>query len=552
MRKKRKQATIEVENPETFISDGQGNLTDVETQAEVVAPTVEQEVTKIEPSTVKEDAVPTADDIIKGVYSPMQKSVDVIGEGAEKTNNVWQKPDASQLTAPDESKLTIVDDMKQANQGLEFQDNVSSPTSGKENMYMNAVIQRAKAKGGLTAENIQASQKELGVPKQTLSALENDITLEKPKTEEVVKEVEKEKAKPKYEDALLELFQSQKPNVLKDLGFAKYKDYNVPDDLLNYHGKNLTKVVSQITDKDGKPISEEDQKKIIRRIRGIRAADALTKIANIVGQAVAVSQGGTPVKMDNSTILGNIHKNAQTKKDAWIKQMLDYKEKQDDNAYKMYTLGLKEKEIDLNALDKQARRQYENQKLAIDKALAENKITASQHQMYLGQAKLDAMIANNNARNAIAQQRADAYEAKNTAANALAKDYKLFTVGNSYQTINRHQIKSATGALVDALVKNTKAANDKKYTSDGAKQYWNGKDIEQIKKDAKASEQFIQEVLSSYPDMAKVVAPYFSDAETTVAVTSALGNPYGYSYGGDYSSDETTTDSEITDDYLDQ
>ena len=229
------------------------------------------------------------------------------------------------------------------------------------------------------------------------------------------------------------------------------------------------------------------------------------QIANIATQAAAVSQGGTPVKMDNSSILGKIHKNAQAKKDAWIKQMLDYKEKQDDNAYKMYTLGLKEKEIDLNALDKQARRQYENQKLAIDKALAENKITASQHQMMLGQAKLDAMIANNNTRNAIAQQRANTYTNRNVAEKVFLNNYRHYNINGNDYVIPRTQQTILAGYLID-YINDAKNAKLKKGISENLKKYLEGQTAEQTKKDAKQAELFIAQALGEIgKDVANVI-----------------------------------------------
>jgi hypothetical protein len=249
--------------------------------------------------------------------------------GLENSLSNWQKPNVPQGDIPDESKLTIVEDIKN-NKELK---STTTPSESQAiyNMYMDSVIERAKGmEGGLTSENIQKAQQELSVPRLKQSSLDTNITFEEkkeeqPKTAETPQATEEKK---QFGDDWLYEFSkiNPKPNVLSDLGFHGFEKHSVPDNLLNLWGKDLKGAIDDIKDENGNSLTDEQKKKILRRIRGVRAGQALMQIANIATQAAAVSQGGTPVKMDNSSILGKIHNQAQAKQDAWLKQAIKAKE----------------------------------------------------------------------------------------------------------------------------------------------------------------------------------------------------------------------------------
>ena len=419
MRRRKDDAEVTAERTDMFLADGQGNVVDnpqVVANVEQQEPTTENtnkdanvpttngtEVAKVSSVEDKKEATtPNADDIIKGVY----------------------QPNLSFSTTP----LQEVPEVKPV---------ISS--------YQEAINK------GVTAENLGVA-KSAGVdttlPKVKMELPKNDVAhdaLKKvmdeqtktPKTEEEVEAVEE--TKPQVKDALLELFQSQKPNVLKDLGLSRFKDYNAPDDLLNYYGKNLRDAIGQITDKDRNPISEEDRKKILRRIRGVRAGDALMKIANIAAQAYGVSQGGTPVKMDNSTILGNIHKNAQAKKDAWIKQMLDYKKKQDENNYKMFTANTDWQKAVWDNQNKQA----------------ENKINTYKAETERGKAQADyeykqGLLSQKEYSNQTARIKANNDALKNGTAEEKAEAQKEINYRKDYRIIYYNDAKGQRRAMVVA------------------------------------------------------------------------------------------------------
>lgn len=418
----------------------------------------------------------------------------------EEQPNAWVKPTIPQADIPDATKLPIIEELKQANQELKFQDNISSPISAQENMYMDAVIQRAKSKGGLTAENIQQAQKDLSVPRQTFSALENDITLEKETPKPEVTEEEQQTIYP--EDWMMTYKKiNPKPNVLSDLGLAGYENYNVPDDLLNYSGKNLNTAIDQITDKDGNQLTDEQKKKILRRIRGVRAGDALMKIANITGQAVGVGMGGAPVAMDNVPILQRIGANAQAKQDAWIKQALKAKEQEDTNRYNMLKLGLDEKKLNMDLWDKQTKAQYNAAKLELDKLLAEHKINYDQYNMMLNAKKLEASIENNNRKNAIAQQNADTRRAKTSATDTLLKNYTHYRINGNDYVIPRNQIRNLAGYLVKAVTDDKNSKTIDPNWLERTKKYYEGENAQKTMNDARQSELFIADAIANIPSI---------------------------------------------------
>lgn len=220
-----------------------------------------------------------------------------------------------------------------------------------------------------------------------------------------------------------------KPNVLADLGFHGFEKYNVPDNLLKLWGKDLTGAIDSITDENGNHLTDEQKKRIKRRIRGVRAGQALMQIANIATQAAAVSQGGTPVKMDNSSILGKIHNQAQAKQDAWLKQALKAKETANKNKMDMLNYQLdwmKALWDNQNNLEKNKLKAYE-----LDLKLSQQQTDAEYKQGLLTQKDYSNQTArikaNNDAlQNGNAQQKAEAQKEIN-----LRKDYRILYYNDS-------------------------------------------------------------------------------------------------------------------------
>ncbi|MBQ7818104.1 MAG: hypothetical protein IJ341_00240 [Bacteroidales bacterium] len=363
--------------------------------------------------------------------------------------------------------------------------------------------------GGLTYENIQRAydlvktggniDTSLPEPKAELpkaKTLEETITspVVTPEIKVPAPQAEEAESKTYPEDWLMTYKKANpKPNVLNDLGLAGYENYNVPDDLLNYFGKNLKTAIDQITDKDGKPLTEEQKKKILRRIRGVRVGDALMKIANITGQAVGVGMGGRPVAMDNVPILQRIGANAQAKQDAWIKQALKAKEQDDKNKYN-------EAKLNMDLWDRETKAQYNAEKLALDKLKAQNKINETQYNMLLNAKKLEAAIANNNRKNAIAQQRADAYEKDRAASNAIMKNNRHYYLNGVPYVVPSSQLNKMAGSLISEL-----ADEKNKNIVDGSpmlQEYLKKENIEAIKKDANKAEQFLGYITTTHPEIA--------------------------------------------------
>lgn len=371
--------------------------------------------------------------------------------------------------------------------------------------------------GGLTYENIQRAydlvktggniDTSLPEPKAELpkaKTLEETISSPVVTPEIKVPEPQAEEAESKTypEDWLMTYKKANpKPNVLNDLGLAGYENYNVPDDLLNYFGKNLKTAIDQITDKDGNPLTEEQKKKILRRIRGVRAGDALMKIANITGQAVGVGMGGTPVAMDNVPILQRIGANAQAKQDAWIKQALKAKEQEDTNRYNMLKLGLDEKKLNMDLWDKQTKNQYNAAKLELDKLLAEHKINYDQYNMMLNAKKLEASIENNNRKNAIAQQNADTRRAKTSASDTLLKNYTHYRINGNDYVIPRNQIRNLAGYLIKAVTDDKNSKTIDPNWLERTKKYYEGENAQKTMNDARQSELFIADAIANIPSI---------------------------------------------------
>lgn len=371
---------------------------------------VETQATEETPQTnasVQGNGTPTAEDIIKGT---------------------WQKPDASHLT--------IVNDMKQANTGVEvpkIENNAPTEKMVKENPLaigleaytMNQVIDKAKTmEGGLSKEgNIEKAMKELGVDNMRfdLDTIDNTYNGETitPKTQEAETPQatqEEEETKLYGDDWLYEFSKiNPKPNVLADLGFHGFEKYSVPDNLLKLWGKDFNAAVDSITDENGNHLTDEQKKRIKRRIRGVRAGQALMQIANIATQAAAVSQGGTPVKMDNSSILGKIHNQAQAKQDAWLKQALKAKETANKDKMDMlnYQLDWMKYQNDLqgkinDANIKKAQLALDAEKAEIDRQYKEKLLNNAQYRAETARIKANKEAVENGDENAIKEINANA------------------------------------------------------------------------------------------------------------------------------------------------
>lgn len=445
-------------------------------------------------ASVQGNGTPTADDIIKGT---------------------WQKQNVPQGDIPDASQLTIVNDMKQANKGVgvpKIENNAPTEKMVKENPLaigleaytMNQVIEKAKTmEGGLSKEgNIEKAMKELGVDNMRfdLDTIDNTYNGETitPRTQEAEtpQATEEEEEKKQFGDDWLYEFSkvNPKPNVLADLGFHGFEKYNVPDNLLKLWGKDLTGAIDDIKDENGNHLTDEQKKRIKRRIRGVRAGQALMQIANIATQAAAVSQGGTPVKMDNSSILGKIHNQAQAKQDAWLKQALKAKETANKDKMDMLNYQLDLKKALWGKEDKDLTREIQKQKAILDWQRENRLISEFEYRMKKDALTFEEQKRHNKATENISQQRANTYANRNVAEKEFLNNYRHYNINGNDYVIPRTQQTILAGYLID-YINDTKNAKLKEGLSENLKNYLEGQTAEQTKKDAKQAELFIAQAL---------------------------------------------------------
>lgn len=121
------------------------------------------------------------------------------------------------------------------------------------------------------------------------------------------------------------------PDITEELNFIKSGDYTVPAEALNYFGKELDKYL------DSRNIPAEDKERIKKKIRRTRIADALMKTANIIGQTVAVSNGGTPVAMDTVPVLQRLKDRTEKKQKKWEQEMMKAAERDRETNVKLYS-----------------------------------------------------------------------------------------------------------------------------------------------------------------------------------------------------------------------
>jgi hypothetical protein len=454
--------------------------------------------------------------------------------GLENSLSNWQKPNVPQGDIPDESKLTIVEDIKNNNE-------LKSTTTPSEsqaiyNMYMDSVIERAKGmEGGLTSENIQKAQQELSVPRLKQSSLDTNITFEEkkeeqPKTAETPQATEEKK---QFGDDWLYEFSkiNPKPNVLSDLGFHGFEKHSVPDNLLNLWGKDLKGAIDDIKDENGNSLTDEQKKKILRRIRGVRAGQALMQIANIATQAAAVSQGGTPVKMDNSSILGKIHNQAQAKKDAWLKQAIKAKETANKNKIDMLNYQLDLQKALWGKEDKDLTREIQKQKAILDWQRENRLISEFEYRMKKDALTLEEQKRHNQVTENISQQNANTNSKRQTGESA-SKDYTIYKINGKPTAFLVKDIEKMSGEIVGNIKKvleSYKQLDDSKLAEKGFDNTTAlNRKIRELNEQIKDPETYFAIWMKEFPEETKSVANKYAanDAISEFVYKTKYGNDW--------------------------